>query len=319
MELKIEGVSKTYPNGVHALKGVTLTIPAGMYGLLGPNGAGKSTLMRILATLQEADEGSVGLGDPSTSSGQRLDVLKQKDEVRRTLGYLPQEFGVYPKVSAEELLDHFALLKGMAERRARRDVVEALLRRTNLWEVRKQKLGGYSGGMRQRFGVAVALLGDPKLLIVDEPTAGLDPAERVRFLNLLSELGENSVVLLSTHIVEDVSELCTRMAIIDRGEILLEVEPLRAVGDLRGRIWRRVLSKDELPDVERQHAVISSKLLAGRTVVHVYSDTAPGAGFEPAEPDLEDVYFSTMAGQIGRRASTALRAGREQTTAAMQS
>jgi ABC-type multidrug transport system ATPase subunit len=225
----------------------------------------------------------------------------QKDEVRRTLGYLPQEFGVYPKVSAGELLDHFALLKGIATRAARREVVEALLRQVNLWEVRGQKLGGYSGGMRQRFGVAVALLGHPKLMIVDEPTAGLDPAERVRFLNLLSELGENSVVLLSTHIVEDVSELCTRMAIIDRGRILLEAEPVRAVDDLRGRIWRRVISKHELPEVEREHAVISTKLLAGRTLVRVHADAAPGAGFEPAEPGLEDVYFSAMAGHVGRR------------------
>jgi len=232
MELQIRGVSKTYANGVQALKDVTLTIPAGMYGLLGPNGSGKSTLMRTIATLQEPDEGSIRLGE--------LDVLHQKDEVRNPLGYLPQEFGVYPKVSAEDLLDHFAILKGIAGRRARKEVTEALLRQTNLWEVRKQKLGGYSGGMRQRFGVAVALLGNPKLMIVDEPTAGLDPAERVRFLNLLSELGENSVVLLSTHIVEDVSELCTRMAIIDRGEILLEVEPLHAVNELKGRIWRRV-------------------------------------------------------------------------------
>jgi ABC-2 type transport system ATP-binding protein len=303
MELKIESVSKTYSNGVQALKDVTLTIPAGMYGLLGPNGAGKSTLMRILATLQEADGGSVTLGDPSQGSGQRIDVLRDKDAVRRTLGYLPQEFGVYPKVGAEELLDHFALLKGIAKRRARKEVVEALLRQVNLWEVRKQKLGGYSGGMRQRFGVAVALLGNPKLMIVDEPTAGLDPAERVRFLNLLSELGENSVVLLSTHIVEDVSELCTRMAIIDRGEILLEAEPLRAVADLHGRIWRRVISKQELPALEREHAVISTKLLAGHTLVRVYSDGPPGPDFEPAEPDLEDVYFSTMAGQIGRRVS----------------
>jgi ABC-2 type transport system ATP-binding protein len=298
MELKIEGVSKTYPNGVQALKDVTLTIPAGMYGLLGPNGAGKSTLMRILATLQEADAGSASLTAPD---GTAIDVLTQKDEVRRTLGYLPQEFGVYPKVSAEDLLDHFALLKGIAERRARREVVEALLRQVNLWDVRKQKLGGYSGGMRQRFGVAVALLGNPKLMIVDEPTAGLDPAERVRFLNLLAELGENSVVLLSTHIVDDVSELCTRMAIIDKGEILVEAEPLRAVDDLRGRIWRRVIAKQELPGMERQHAVISTKLLAGRTVVRIYSDAEPGPGFEPAEPDLEDVYFSTMAGHIGRR------------------
>jgi ABC-type multidrug transport system ATPase subunit len=297
MELHIRDVSKRYPNGVQALKDVTLTIPAGMYGLLGPNGAGKSTLMRILATLQEPDAGTIHLGG--------IDVVKQKDEVRKTLGYLPQEFGVYPRVSAEELLSHFALLKGIAERRARREVVEALLRQTNLWEVRKQKLGGYSGGMRQRFGVAVALLGNPKLLIVDEPTAGLDPAERVRFLNLLSELGENSAVILSTHIVEDVSELCTRMAIIDRGEILLEAEPLGAIDEMRGRIWRRVIEKGALAEVERMHAVISTKMLGGKTVVHVYGGTAPAPGWEPAEPDLEDVYFSTMAGHIGRRRAPA--------------
>jgi ABC-type multidrug transport system ATPase subunit len=293
MELRIRDVSKTYPNGVQALKDVTLTIPTGMYGLLGPNGAGKSTLMRILATLQEPDTGSVHLGD--------LDVVRQKDEVRKTLGYLPQEFGVYPRVSAMELLDHFAILKGIPERKARREVVEALLRQTNLWEVRKQKLGGYSGGMRQRFGVAVALLGNPKLLIVDEPTAGLDPAERVRFLNLLSELGENSAVILSTHIVDDVSELCTRMAIIDRGEILLEAEPLGAIDEMRGRIWRSVIDKSALAQVEKEHAVISTRLLAGRTVVHVHADAGPGPGWEPAEPDLEDVYFSTMAGHVGRR------------------
>jgi ABC-type multidrug transport system ATPase subunit len=203
----------------------------------------------------------------------------------------------------EQRVDHFALLKGIGERGARRDVVEALLRQVNLWDVRKQKLGGYSGGMRQRFGVAIALLGNPKLMIVDEPTAGLDPAERVRFLNLLSELGENSVVLLSTHIVDDVSELCTRMAIIDGGEILLEAEPLRAIDDLRGRIWRRVISKDELPSIEQQHSVISTKLLAGRTLVRVHDDSAPGSGFEPAEPDLEDVYFSAMTGHIGRRSA----------------
>ena len=293
MQLSIRDLSKTYPNGVQALRKVTLTIPTGMYGLLGPNGAGKSTLMRILATLQEADSGSVSLGD--------IDVLNSKDTVRKTLGYLPQEFGVYPKVSAVELLDHFALLKGIANRGDRKDLVEALLRQTNLWDVRKQKLGGYSGGMRQRFGVAVALIGNPKLLIVDEPTAGLDPAERVRFLNLLAELGENSVVLLSTHIVEDVSELCTRMAIIDHGEILLEAEPLGGVEDLRGRIWRSVISKTDLPTIEQAHRVISTKLLAGRTVVRVYSDDLPGKGFEAAEPGLEDVYFSAMAGHIGRR------------------
>jgi ABC-type multidrug transport system ATPase subunit len=293
MELQIRHVSKTYPNGVQALKDVSLTIPAGMYGLLGPNGAGKSTLMRILATLQEPDTGTIRLGE--------IDVVREKDRVRQTLGYLPQEFGVYPKVSAEELLEHFAILKGITGRKARREVVEALLRQTNLWEVRKQKLGGYSGGMRQRFGVAVALLGNPRLLIVDEPTAGLDPAERVRFLNLLSELGENSAVILSTHIVEDVSELCTRMAIIDRGEILLEAEPLGAIEQMRGRIWRSVIEKRALAEMEREHAVISTKLLAGRTLLHVFADGPPGPGFEPAEPDLEDVYFTTMAGHIGRR------------------
>ncbi|HYR08187.1 MAG TPA: ABC transporter ATP-binding protein [Longimicrobium sp.] len=288
MELQIRDLSKTYANGVHALNGITLTIPQGMFGLLGPNGAGKSTLMRTIATLQEPDSGSIHLGD--------IDVVRQKDRVRETLGYLPQEFGVYPNVTAERLLEHFAVLKGITERRARRETVDALLHQTNLYDVRKKKLGGYSGGMRQRFGVAVALLGDPKLLIVDEPTAGLDPAERVRFLNLLSELGENSVVILSTHIVEDVSELCTRMAIIDRGRILLEAEPLQSVAALQGRIWRRVIARDELPRVEQEHAVISTKLLAGRTVVHVYGETAPGAGFEPVEADLEDVYFCTMAG-----------------------
>ena len=289
MKLEITDVSKTYPNGVQALKHVTLTIPQGMYGLLGPNGAGKSTLMRILATLHEPDAGRVSLGD--------LDVLNQQDEVRKTLGYLPQEFGVYPKASAEDLLEHFAILKGFSGRKGRKEVVEALLRKTNLWEVRRQKLGGYSGGMRQRFGVAVALLGNPRLMIVDEPTAGLDPAERVRFLNLLSELGENSVVILSTHIVEDVSELCTRMAIINRGEILHEAEPLAAMAELKGRIWRRIVEKNALPALEREHKVISTKLLAGRTVVHVYSEEAP-AGFDLVQPDLEDVYFSAMAGHL---------------------
>ena len=294
MELRIRDLSKTYPNGVQALKGITLTIPSGMYGLLGPNGAGKSTLMRILATLQEPDAGTVHLG--------HTDVVREKAEVRRTLGYLPQEFGVYPRETAERLLDHFATLEGITDRAARREVVEALLRRTNLWEVRRQKLGGFSGGMRQRFGIAVALLGDPRLVIVDEPTAGLDPAERVRFLNLLSELGENAVVILSTHIVEDVSELCTRMAIIDRGEILLEAEPLAAIEELRGRIWRRVVARDELAGVEAEHAVISTKLLAGRTVVHVFAEERPAPGFEPVVPDLEDVYFSAMGGHVGRRA-----------------
>jgi ABC-type multidrug transport system ATPase subunit len=306
MDLQIRGISKTYPNGVHALQDVSLTIPVGMFGLLGPNGAGKSTLMRILATLQDADTGTARLGDVGSEQAPArpaIDILREPERVRQTLGYLPQEFGVYPHVSAEELLDHFALLKGITSRRARQDAVEALLRQVNLWDVRRQKLGGYSGGMKQRFGVAVALLGSPEMLIVDEPTAGLDPAERVRFLNLLSELGENSVVLLSTHIVEDVTELCTRFAIIDQGRILLESEPARAVADLRGRIWRRVVSKFELATLEREAAIISTKLLAGRTVVHVYGAEAPGAGFEPLEPDLEDVYFAAMAGHVGARAA----------------
>jgi ABC-2 type transport system ATP-binding protein len=302
MELRIEHLSKTYPNGVHALRDVTLTIARGMFGLLGPNGAGKSTLMRTIATLQEPDTGSIMLGDRSASSGQPIDVLREKERVRRTLGYLPQEFGVYPSVSAERLLDHFAVLEGFTDRTSRRGVVEALLRQTNLWDVRKQRLGGYSGGMRQRFGIAVALLGDPSLIIVDEPTAGLDPAERVRFLNLLSEIGENSVVILSTHIVEDVSELCRRMAIIDKGEILLEAEPLAATAALRGRVWKRVVSKHELPQIERDYRLICTKLQAGRTLVHVFADTQPGPEFEPVEADLEDVYFSVMAGHHGARA-----------------
>lgn len=302
MTLKITNISKTYANGVQALKNVSLTIPYGMYGLLGPNGAGKSTLMRILATLQEPDEGNVHLIDPPSMtgpgpirSGKVIDVVNEKDKMRKTLGYLPQEFGVYPKARAEDLLEHFAILKGFSERKGRKEVVEALMRKTNLWDVRKQKLGGYSGGMRQRFGVAVALLGNPKLMIVDEPTAGLDPAERVRFLNLLSELGENSVVILSTHIVDDVSELCTRMAIINKGEILHEAEPLRAMAGLTGRIWRKIIEKNELSQVEKQHKIISTKLLGGRTVVHAYSEDMP-SGFEMVQPDLEDVYFSAMAG-----------------------
>src|SRR5687768_4284283 len=286
MNLVIRGVSKTYPNGVRALDNVTLEIPSGMYGLLGPNGAGKSTLMRTIATLQEPDSGSIMLGD--------IDVIRDKDRVRRTLGYLPQEFGVYPSVSAERLLDHFAILEGFTDGAERRRVVESLLRQTNLWDVRRERLGGYSGGMRQRFGIAVALLGGPSLIIVDEPTAGLDPAERVRFLNLLSEIGEQAVVILSTHIVEDVAELCSRMAIINKGHILLEAEPLAAIAALRGRVWRRVVARAELPEVERQHHVICTKLVAGRTIVHVLAESPPGGDFEAAEPDLEDVYFSVM-------------------------
>lgn len=294
MELQIRNLSKTYPNGVHALNGITLTIPRGMFGLLGPNGAGKSSLMRTIATLQEPDAGSIHLGD--------IDVVRQKERVRETLGYLPQEFGVYPGATPEKLLAHFAVLKGITGRQSRREVVEALLKQVNLWDVRKKKLGGFSGGMKQRFGVAVALLGDPQVVIVDEPTAGLDPAERVRFLNLLSDLGERAVVILSTHIVEDVSELCSRMAIIDRGAILLEAEPLRAIEELRGRIWRRIIGKDELAAVEHEQDVVSTKLLAGRTAVRVYAEVPPGAEYERVEPDLEDVYFSTLAGHLRRRA-----------------
>ncbi|HEX2122182.1 MAG TPA: ABC transporter ATP-binding protein [Thermoanaerobaculia bacterium] len=285
LELRIESLSKTYPNGVKALQDVSLTIPTGMFGLLGPNGAGKSTLMRTIATLQEADSGSITLGP--------IDVLRQKDEVRRMLGYLPQEFGIYPRVSAEALLDHFAILKGIHNRRERQEIVAALLRRTNLYEVRKQNLGTFSGGMRQRFGIAQALLGNPKLIIVDEPTAGLDPGERVRFHNLLAEIGENVIVILSTHIVEDVSDLCSRMAIISHGRVLAEGDPADAMRNVEGKIWRRKIAKGDLAAVQREHAVISTKLVAGKTVVHVFSEEQP-SGFEPVPASLEDVYFSTL-------------------------
>jgi ABC-type multidrug transport system ATPase subunit len=293
MRLTIRDLSKTYPDGTRALKNVSLDIPSGMFGLLGRNGAGKSTLMRILATLQEPDAGSIRLDE--------IDVVRQKDRVRETLGYLPQSFGFHARVSAERLLEHFAVLKGLAEPGPRREVVSALLRRTNLWEVRGQRVGTFSGGMRQRLGVAVALLGNPRLIVVDEPTAGLDPEERVRFLNLLGEIGEESVVLLSTHIVEDVEELCSRLAIIDRGEILFAAEPSRAVGELRGRVWRRTVSREALPALERELPVISTQLLAGRTIAHVYAEGSPGAEYEAVEPDLKDVYFSVMAGHHGRR------------------
>ncbi len=285
LELRIEGLSKTYSNGVKALQDVALTIPTGMFGLLGPNGAGKSTLMRTIATLQEADSGSITLGS--------IDVLRDKDAVRRVLGYLPQEFGVYPRVSAEALLDHFAILKGIHNRGERRDTVAALLRRVNLYEVRKQNLGTYSGGMRQRFGIAQALLGNPKLIIVDEPTAGLDPGERNRFHNLLAEIGENVIVILSTHIVEDVSDLCSRMAIISHGRVLAEGEPSEAMRNVEGKIWRRIVSKEQLTAFQKEHAVISTRLVGGKTVIHVYSDTQP-EGFLPQPATLQDVYFSTL-------------------------
>jgi len=292
MVLRIEGLSKTYGNGTRALNDVSLTIPPGMFGLLGPNGAGKSTLMRILATLQEADSGSARLGD--------IDVLRDKDAVRRTLGYLPQEFGLYPKVTAEDLLDHFAILKGITDGAERKRIVDSLFEQTNLQAARGKNLGTYSGGMRQRFGIAVALLGNPRLIIVDEPTAGLDPAERVRFLNLLSELGENSVVILSTHIVDDVSDLCSRMAIIDRGEIRLEAEPAAAVDSVTGRIWMRAVDRTELAEFQRDFAVISTKLAGGRTLIRVYSETEPAApDFVAVSATLEDVYFAALRQQIG--------------------
>ena len=287
--LVIESLSKTYANQVRALSDVSLTIPKGMYGLLGPNGAGKSTLMRTIATLQDPDQGSITLDG--------LDVLANKQEARRQLGYLPQEFGVYPKESAEAMLDHFAVLKGVVDRRARREVVDALLRQVNLWEVRKQKLGGFSGGMRQRFGIAQALIGSPKLIIVDEPTAGLDPEERNRFLNLLVEIGEQVVVILSTHIVEDVTDLCPRMAIISKGQVLLHGEPLEAIRSLDGRVWRKTVDNKGLDALKRDMVVLSTRLVGGRTVVHVLSDSSPGESFEAISPDLEDVYFGQLRQQ----------------------
>jgi ABC-type multidrug transport system ATPase subunit len=286
LELTIDNLSKTYPNGVQALKDVSLKIPTGMFGLLGPNGAGKSTLMRTIATLQEPDQGTIRFNG--------MDVLKDKDSVRRVLGYLPQEFGVYPKVSSEVMLNHFAVLKGITDPKQRKEIVNALLHQTNLWDVRKEKLGNYSGGMKQRFGIAQALLGNPKLIIVDEPTAGLDPAERIRFHNLLSEIGENIVVILSTHIVEDVSDLCSYMAVISNGKVLLYGEPEKTINNLRGKVWKKVIPRSELSNYESQYHVISTHLVAGKTVIHVISETQPDSTFVEVSPDLEDVYFSTL-------------------------
>jgi ABC-type multidrug transport system ATPase subunit len=283
MNLKIAKLSKRYPNGVQALDGVSLEIGAGMFGLLGPNGAGKSTLMRIVATLQEADSGTVDLDG--------IDVLHEKDRLRQVLGYLPQEFGLYPKVTALKLLDHFAELKGIATSKDRRVLVEALLKQTNLWDARNQRLGTFSGGMKQRFGIAQALIGNPKLIIVDEPTAGLDPEERVRFHNLLSEIGENVIVILSTHIVGDVSDLCRSMAIINLGRVLVEGEPQDLAYGLSGRIWQKLVPRAELANYKERLTVISSRLVTGRTLVRVYGEAAPEEGFEPVEPDLEDLYF----------------------------
>jgi ABC-type multidrug transport system ATPase subunit len=285
--LKIEALTHVYGAGVKALDNVSLAVPKGMYGLLGPNGAGKSTLMRIVGTLQIPTSGSVRFGD--------IDVLADPQALRRVLGYLPQDFGVYPRISAQEMLDHMAVLKGLANARERKASVEDLLHQVNLWDHRKKALAGYSGGMRQRFGIAQALIGRPALIIVDEPTAGLDPEERNRFLNLLAEIGENVVVLLSTHIVADVADLCPAMAIICDGRIVREGAPAALMESLAGRIWMKSLDRVELAELRRSHQVISTRLFGGRTIVHVISDSAPGEGFTPTSGGLEDVYFSTLA------------------------
>ncbi len=286
MELSINGLSKTYANGVKALDNVSLHIPTGMFGLLGPNGAGKSSLMRILATLQEADAGHVTLGD--------IDVLKDKEAVRKVLGYLPQEFGVYPRVNAFEMLDHIALLKGVTNKGERKELVEALLHRVNLWEHRKRRLSGYSGGMKQRFGIAQCLIGSPKLIIVDEPTAGLDPGERNRFYNLLTEIGENVVVILSTHIVQDVQELCRNMAIINKGKLLYAGPPAKALDDIRGQVWEKSITKPELEGYVSGGKLISNKLVGGTPVIHLLDRERPGDGFTSVEPNLEDVFFGAI-------------------------
>jgi ABC-2 type transport system ATP-binding protein len=288
MELRIDKLSKRYPGGIQALQDVSLQIPQGMFGLLGPNGAGKSTLMRTLATLQEADSGSASMDG--------INILKDTDQLRKVLGYLPQEFGVYPKVSAEVLLSHFATLKGIGNSKERREVVDALLQQTNLWEHRKKQLGGFSGGMKQRFGIAQALLGNPRLIIVDEPTAGLDPEERVRFHNLLSAIGENIIVILSTHIVSDVSDLCGQMAIIHQGRVMVTGEPAVLVASLQGKVWKKIIHSSELAAHRERFKVILIRLFAGRTLIHVWADTAPEAGFEAVTPDLEDLYFATIRG-----------------------
>ena len=281
--LSIKNLNKTYANGVHATNNVNLEIPNGLFGLLGPNGAGKSSLMRTIATLQEPDSGSIHFNG--------LDVLKNKEELRRQLGYLPQDFGVYPKVSAEDLLNHFAVLKGITNKADRKQSVEGLLRQTNLWDARKRALGTYSGGMRQRFGIAQALLGSPKLVIVDEPTAGLDPDERNRFLNLLSEIGEQVVVILSTHIVEDVTDLCPRMAMIAKGQVLVQGEPQAAIASLQNKVWRCSVSKEALPTYQEKFTVLTTRLVAGKPQINVYSESQPDDGFRQVEANLEDVYF----------------------------
>lgn len=290
MAITISGLSKTYPNGVKALKNISLSIGNNMFGLLGPNGAGKSTLMRTIATLQDPDCGSIELDG--------LNVLGQKNEVRKVLGYLPQEFGVYPRISALDMLQHLAVMKGITSRSERKEMIDILLQQTNLWDVRKKALSTFSGGMKQRFGIAQALLGNPRLIIVDEPTAGLDPAERNRFLNLLSSIARDITVILSTHIVDDVRELCPRMAIISSGELLLEGSPSQALEALKGKIWSKVVASDEeLKALEGQMHIISTHLVGGQHEIRVYSDSSPGAGFRPAESELEDVYFLNLSGQ----------------------
>ena len=285
--LDLVSVTHIYANGTRALDDVTLSVPKGMYGLLGPNGAGKSTLMRTVATLQTPTSGSIRFGE--------VDILKTPERLRERLGYLPQDFGVYPRVSAYDMLDHMAVLKGIASAGERKATVETLLNQVNLWTVRKKAIAGFSGGMRQRFGIAQALIGNPELIIVDEPTAGLDPEERNRFLNLLAEIGENVVVILSTHIVEDVADLCPRMAVLAAGRIQLEGAPLELIGRSRGTVWAKTIARDELEEVRAAREVISTRLFAGRTIVHVLSDTDPGDGFESVDGGLEDVYFSTLA------------------------
>jgi ABC-2 type transport system ATP-binding protein len=295
--LTITGLSKTYGNGVRALDRVDLTIGRGLFGLLGPNGAGKSTLMRTIAALQEPDAGRIVLDG--------LDVLARPQELRRRLGYLPQDFGVYPGISARLLLDHIAVLKGLNDKGARREQVDALLELTNLYAVRNKAVSTFSGGMRQRFGIAQALLGAPSLIIVDEPTAGLDPEERSRFHNLLSEIGENAVVLLSTHIVEDVSDLCPRMAILAGGRVVLEGEPARLIAELNGRLWRKTVPKSAVAGYRAAHEVIAARLFGGQTQIHLLADGCPEPGFEPASPDLEDVYFSVLSSLQARKESLA--------------
>lgn len=286
MELVINDLSKTYPNGVQALKNVSLSISTGMFGLLGPNGAGKSTLMRTIATLQEADQGTIQLNG--------IDVLKQKHKVRELLGYLPQEFGIYPEVTAEHMLGHIAVLKGIHDKKERKQLINGLLHQTNLWDLRRTRLGEFSGGTKQRFGIAQALIGNPQLVIVDEPTAGLDPQERNRFHNILSEIGEHVVVILSTHIVDDVSELCTNMAIIHEGEVLLTAEPLKAMHSLKGKIWSKAVSKNEFPEYREKFDIVMTRLFAGKIVIHVLSESRPDDTFELIDPELEDVYFTTI-------------------------